>query len=83
MGHSKEPKGVDFLLESKPLTERELEKISEFIKKREKMDGNKHSPKKKPTRTKKPTHNNMSSILGLYMALKPFSSLTQRGLKNK
>ncbi|HYG39359.1 MAG TPA: hypothetical protein VD908_12095 [Cytophagales bacterium] len=31
MGHIKEPKGVDFIIESKPLTDKERKKISEFI----------------------------------------------------
>ena len=36
MGHIKEPKGVDFLIESKPLTDEERKKISAFIKARKK-----------------------------------------------
>lgn len=32
MGHIKEPKGVDFIIESKPLTNKEREAISEFIR---------------------------------------------------
>lgn len=31
MGHIKEPKGVDFLVHSEPLTERDKTEISEFI----------------------------------------------------
>ncbi len=31
MGHIKEPKGMDFIIESKPLTEEERKKISAFI----------------------------------------------------
>lgn len=58
MGHIKEPSGVDFLIESKPLTDKEREKISEFIKKRKELDGKKNPPKKKAIRTKKPKHNN-------------------------
>lgn len=34
MGHIKEPKGVDFIIDSPPLTKEEKKKISEFIKKR-------------------------------------------------
>ena len=34
MGHINEPKGVDFLIQSPPLTERERKELSEFIKKR-------------------------------------------------
>jgi len=33
MGHIKEPKGVDFLIKSPPLTEQERKDISEIIKK--------------------------------------------------
>ncbi|MDQ3395095.1 MAG: hypothetical protein M3512_13405 [Bacteroidota bacterium] len=33
MGHIKEPKGIDFIIESKPLTVEERKKISEFIRK--------------------------------------------------
>jgi hypothetical protein len=32
MGHIKEPKGVDFIIKSEPLTEKEQAAISEFIK---------------------------------------------------
>lgn len=32
MGHIKEPKGVDFIIESKPLTNEERAAISEFIR---------------------------------------------------
>jgi hypothetical protein len=34
MGLIKEPEGVDFIIESTPLTEREKKEISDFIKKR-------------------------------------------------
>lgn len=34
MGHIKEPKGVDFIIQSPPLTEQEKKEISEFIKNR-------------------------------------------------
>jgi hypothetical protein len=33
MGHIKEPKGVDFIIQSKPLTDIERKSISEFIQK--------------------------------------------------
>jgi len=33
MAHIKEPKGIDFLIQSPPLTDDERKKISEFIKK--------------------------------------------------
>lgn len=32
MGYIKEPKGVDFIIKSEPLTEKEQAAISEFIK---------------------------------------------------
>ena len=32
MGHIKEPEGVDFVINGKPLTEKEKKAISEFIK---------------------------------------------------
>ena len=31
MGHIKEPKGVDFIIKSKPLTDEERKQISKFI----------------------------------------------------
>jgi len=48
MGHIKEPKGIDFIIKSEPLTDKEQAAISEFIK-NYKM---KHS-KKKTTVAKK------------------------------
>ena len=33
MGHIKEPKGVDFVIASDPLTEKARKKISDFIRK--------------------------------------------------
>ncbi len=33
MGHIKEPEGVDFVINSPPLTDKERKEISEFIKK--------------------------------------------------
>ncbi|MES2332350.1 MAG: hypothetical protein V4539_22275 [Bacteroidota bacterium] len=53
MGHIKEPKGVDFIIKSEPLTDKEQAAISEFIK-NYKM---KHS-KKKPTVAKKSATSN-------------------------
>jgi hypothetical protein len=32
MGHIKEPKGVDFIIKSEPLTEKEQAAISEYIR---------------------------------------------------
>lgn len=56
MGHIKEPKGVDFIIESKPLTDEERKVISDFIRK----DKEKHLVKRntagkiKPAQMKKP-----------------------------
>lgn len=52
MGHIKEPKGIDFIIKSEPLTDKEQAAISEFIK-NYKM---KHS-KKKVTVAKKSVSN--------------------------
>jgi len=45
MGHIKEPKGVDFIIQSKPLTNEERKEISKFIQDYK----TKHS-RKKPVR---------------------------------
>jgi hypothetical protein len=34
MGHIAEPKGIDFVIQSPPLTDNERKELSEFIKKR-------------------------------------------------
>ncbi len=47
MGHIAEPKGVDFLIESPPLTDKERKELSEFIKKRKTELGKKSVPKRK------------------------------------
>jgi hypothetical protein len=31
MGHIKEPKGIDFIIQSKPLTDKDRQEISKFI----------------------------------------------------
>lgn len=49
MGHIKEPKGVDFIIESKPLTEEERKEISDFIRK----DKAKRADSSRPSRTNK------------------------------
>ena len=48
MGHIKEPKGVDFIIKSEPLTDKEQAEISEFIR-QYKL---KHSKKKTATSRK-------------------------------
>ena len=54
MEHIKKPKGVDFIIKSKPLTDKEQAAISEFIK-NYKM---KHSKKKTTIAKKSATSNN-------------------------
>ena len=48
MGHIKEPKGVDFIIKSEPLTDEERAGISEFIRKYKA----KHSGKKMDKKTR-------------------------------
>ncbi len=49
MGHIKEPEGVDFVINGKPLTDKQKQAISEFIK----ADKAKQSlPKKRSPKTK-------------------------------
>jgi len=47
MGHIKEPKGVDFIIKSEPLTEKEQAAISEYIKKYKLKHVNKNVTTKK------------------------------------
>jgi hypothetical protein len=51
MGHIREPEGVDFIIESKPLTNTERKEISEFIKtlKKKKVIRRSKSTRKKKT----------------------------------
>jgi hypothetical protein len=51
MGYIKEPKGVDFIIESKPLTEEERKKISRFIR----ADKAKREDKRRLSKTNKST----------------------------
>ncbi|MFN2458631.1 MAG: hypothetical protein ABR502_10545 [Chitinophagaceae bacterium] len=54
MGHIKEPDGVDFVINGKPLTEKEKKAISEFIKAdKEKIAKQKARRTSIATRTKK------------------------------
>ena len=54
MGHIKEPDGVDFIINGKPLTEKEKKAISEFIKAdKEKLAKQKARKTKVASRTKK------------------------------
>ena len=49
MGHIKEPKGVDFVIKSKPLSNKEREEISEFIRQYK----TKQSTKKRVSKTRR------------------------------
>ena len=51
MGHIAEPKGVDFLIKSTPLTDKERQELSEHIRKR-KIELKKKSMTKGKQRTK-------------------------------
>ena len=54
MGHIKEPDGVDFIINGKPLTENEKKAISEFIKTdKEKLAKQKTRRTRVASRTKK------------------------------
>ena len=56
MGHIKEPKGVDFIIKSKPLTNEERVAISEFIRQyKAKHSTKKISRKRISTTTRKKT----------------------------
>lgn len=59
MGHIKEPKGIDFIIKSEPLTDKEQAAISEFIK-NYKM---KHSKKKISTARKFIDTNSRKNLL--------------------
>ena len=58
MGYIKEPKGVDFIIESKPLTDEERKAISDFIRKDKEQLSVKRSVAKriKQEKTKKRVH---------------------------
>jgi hypothetical protein len=47
MAHIKEPEGVDFIIQSPPLTDQERKEISELIKKMKAKSQSKDAPKKK------------------------------------
>jgi hypothetical protein len=52
MGHIKEPKGVDFVINSRPLTKKEEAAISEYIKAYKAKHSNKQITTKRKGRTK-------------------------------
>ncbi len=53
MGHIKEPKGIDFIIKSEPLTDEERKAISEFIRKDKAKQLAKANLKKKASAKKK------------------------------
>ncbi len=56
MGYIKEPKGVDFIIQSKPLTDEERKQISKFIQDyKAKNAGKKNRTKSKTSSSKQKT----------------------------
>ena len=53
MGHIKEPDGVDFIINGKPLTDKEKKAISEFIKADKEKIARQKLRKVKPANNKK------------------------------
>lgn len=53
MGHIKEPDGVDFIINGKPLTDKERKAISEFIKADKEKIARQKLRKAKSTKNKK------------------------------
>lgn len=53
MGHVKEPKGVDFIIQSKPLTDEERAAISEYIRNYKTKQKTKLGTRRKTTGTKR------------------------------
>lgn len=56
MGHIKEPKGVDFVIASNPLTDRARQEISEFIRNYKNNVTNKKVKSTSVTKQRKVTH---------------------------
>lgn len=56
MGHIKEPKGVDFVIASDPLTDRARQEISEFIRNYKNNVTNKKVKSTSVTKQRKVTH---------------------------
>lgn len=54
MGHIKEPKGVDFIIQSKPLTDKERKEINKFIEDYKIKNTDKKSERKSRTSSSKP-----------------------------
>ena len=53
MGHIKEPEGVDFIINGKPLTDKEKRAISEFIKADKEKNAKQKLRKSKSAKAKK------------------------------
>ena len=56
MGHIKEPKGVDFVIASDPLTDKARQEISEFIRNYKNNVTNKKAKSTTVTKQRKVTH---------------------------
>ena len=56
MGHIKEPKGVDFVIASDPLTDKARQEISEFIRNYKNTENNKKAKSATVTKQRKPAH---------------------------
>ena len=54
MGYIKEPEGVDFIIQSKPLTDKERKEISKFIQEYKAKNTDKKSVRKLRTSSSKP-----------------------------
>ena len=54
MGYIKEPEGVDFIIQSKPLTDKERKEITKFIQDYKAKNADKKSVKKSRTSSIKP-----------------------------
>ena len=62
MGHIKEPKGVDFIIKSKPLTDDERIAISEFIRQYKSKHPNKKTTIKRVTSSRRKARTANKSI---------------------
>ena len=56
MGHIKEPKGVDFVIASDPLTDKARQEISEFIRNYKNNENNKKAKLVTVTKQRRPAH---------------------------
>jgi hypothetical protein len=56
MGHIKEPKGIDFIIASEPLTDKARKEISEFIRNYKAKQSPSKQTKATPTQVKKLAH---------------------------